>query len=254
MEPKVTRSVFTYIKLKKKLIFCLLFFFLISTAGAMEYSIKPPPNDQSGVLVNGVKPTEPELFTVYWQFLIFVAMINVLSATDMLRHHIRQIYMIAGFRILGDTNILEHPSRRDIYTYIKDNPGVYFSEIVENTELNRGTVQYHLQILETKNKIEAYEDSGKIRYFLNNTDYSKEEKRILVSLQNVTNQKIVSEILSEKCNTNIALAREFGVSRATISWYVKNLKETGLIKETKRGRNIIYKIDTSYRTLIKRHR
>ena len=65
---------------------------------------------------------------------------------------------------------------------------------------------------------------------------------------------IVSEILNEKCNTNTALAREFGVSRATISWHVKNLKETGLIKETKTGRNIIYKINTSYNTLMRRYR
>ncbi len=55
-----------------------------------------------------------------------------------------------------------------------------------------------------------------------------------MTLQNLTNQRIISEILNDKCNTNIDLAREIGVSRATISWYVKNLKETGLIKETKK--------------------
>ncbi len=58
-------------------------------------------------------------------------------------------------------NLLENTSRYNIYTYIVNNPGAYFREIVENTALNRGTVQYHLQILETKNKIEAYEDEKK---------------------------------------------------------------------------------------------
>jgi len=45
-----------------------------------------------------------------------------------------------------------------------------------------------------------------------------------------------------------------GVSRGTISWYMKNLKEIGLIKETKRGRSIIYKINISYKNLIERYK
>jgi predicted transcriptional regulator len=246
---------FTGIKHKKKLAVCLLFFLLTSTVGASEYIVNPIPGNQAGASISGEKVVEfEETLIPYWQFLLWLLTVNLISLIDMLLFHVRFVYIIAGFRIAQHVNILDNLSRRNIYVYIKNNPGVYFSEIVENTGLNRGTVQYHLQILETKNKIEAYEDGGKIRYFLNNSDYSEEEKRILVTLQNVTNQRIVSEILNENCNTNIALAREFGVSRATISWYVKNLKETGLIKETKRGRNIIYRINTSYKTLLKRHR
>jgi predicted transcriptional regulator len=57
------------------------------------------------------------------------------------------------------------------------------------------------------------------------------------------NQKIISEIQNGKCN-NIALASEFGVSRATISWHIKNLKEIGLIEETKEGRRRIIELTT----------
>jgi predicted transcriptional regulator len=246
---------FTGIKLKKKLAVCLLFFLLTSTAGATEYIVKPIPGDQAGASISGENVVKfEETLISYWQFLLWLLTVNFISLIDMLLFHMRFIYIIAGFRIAQNVNILKNPSRYDIYTYIKTKPGVYFSEIVENTGLNRGTVQYHLQILETKNKIEGYEDSGKIRYFLNNSKYSEEEKKVLVTLQNTTNQRIISEIFYDKCNTNIALAREFGVSRATISWYLKSLKETGLIKETKRGRNIIYRINTSYRTLIKRYK
>jgi predicted transcriptional regulator len=52
----------------------------------------------------------------------------------------------------------------------------------------------------------------------------------------------------------VELAREIGVSRGTISWYMKNLKEIGIIKETKRGRSIIYKINISYKNLIERYK
>jgi predicted transcriptional regulator len=59
--------------------------------------------------------------------------------------------------------------------------------------------------------------------------------------------------MNEKCATNVALAREFGVSRATISWYVKNLRELGLILETKEGRSTFYRINNSYKSLIERY-
>lgn len=72
-------------------------------------------------------------------------------------------------------------------------------------------------------------------------------------LQNITNQRIISEIQNGKCNTNTDLACEIGVSRATISWYVRNLKEIGLIKEAREGKSIIYRINPSYKNLIEKY-
>jgi predicted transcriptional regulator len=244
---------FTSIKLKKKLIVCLLFFMLTATAGATGYIEEPNPNDQAGASIKGEDVTEFSDFTIYIQILLWVILLNIISSIDMLLYPTRLIYVITGFRITQQANLLDNSSRHIIHTYIKNNHGAYFSEIVENTGLNRGTVQYHLQILETKNKIEAYEDSGKIRYFLKSSEYSKEEKKVLVTLKNITNQRIISEILNGKFN-NATLAREIGISKGTVSWHMKNLKETGLIKETKTGRNVIYKINTSYKTLIKRYK
>jgi predicted transcriptional regulator len=253
VEPDVARFVFTNIKLKKIFIGCLLFFLLTSIVEATEYIVTPCTNDEPGVSVNGEKVVELKVFTNYWEFLLWLFIMNALSSIDVFFHSTRIIYIITGFRIAKNTNILENSSRSTIYSYIENKPGAYFSEVVENTGLNRGTVKYHLKILEIKNKIEAYEESGKTRYFQNNSKFTNEEKKVIMTLQNSTNQRIISEILDGRCNTNISLAREFGVSRATINWYVKNLKETELIKETKKGRNIIYEISTSHKTLIKKY-
>ena len=64
------RLVFTGIKLQKKLIFCLLFFFLTTTARATEYIISPAPNDKFGESVAGedVQIVEDTVIP-YWQFL-----------------------------------------------------------------------------------------------------------------------------------------------------------------------------------------
>jgi len=254
MELRTIQSMFTSIKLKKKLIVCLLFFLLISTAGATEYIIKPAPSDQAGASIKGEKVIECKVFTSYWQLLLWIVVMHFLSVIDILLYPMKIIFIITGFKITGNGNLLDNPSRNSIYTYIGTKPGACFTEIVKSTGLNRGSVRYHLQILKTQYKIEAYDDGGKIRYFHNNSIYSEKEMKVLATFENVTNQRIISGILNGKCNTNLTLAQEIGISKGTVSEHVKNLKEIDLIKETKKGRNIIYRINAFYEPLIKRYK
>ncbi|WP_440948797.1 winged helix-turn-helix transcriptional regulator [Methanosarcina sp. T3] len=243
---------FTSVKLQKKLTIFLLFFLLTATAGATEYIVKPVPSDQVGASVNGEEVVLLKDFTVYWQFLLWLAIMQILSVVDVLMPA-KLIFAILGFRITGRADVFENSNRARIYEYIKTRPGAYLSEIIEKSGIGRGAARYHIKILKAHHKIEAYSDSGKTRYFQNNSTYGEEEKKVVSALQNATNQRIISEIQNGNCNTNLALAREIGVSGATISWYVKNLKETGLIDETRSGRSIIYRVNPSYETLIEKY-
>ena len=253
MEPKTIQSMSTSIKLQKKLIVCLLFSLLTATVGATEYVVSPAPNDQAGVSIKGEEVTQIKDFTIYWQFLLWLLMMHVLSVIDILLYLAKLIFAILGFRIVDKGNVFDNPNRSSIYTYIKTKPGACISEIVEKTGLDRGRIRHHITILEAQNKIEVHKDGGKIRYFENNFTYDEEERKIISALQNVTNQRIISEIQNGKCNTNLALAYEIGVSRATISWYVRTLKEVGIINEERKGKNIIYRINPSYENLIEKY-
>jgi len=246
---------FTSIKLQKKLIFCLLFFLLTTTAGATEYIVSPAPGDQAGASINGEKVVKLEDTVIpYWQFLLWLAAMQILSIIDVLLYFAKLIFVVLGFKITEQANEPENSSQSKVYDYIKTKPGTYISEIANKLNLNRGAVKYHVKNLKVQSKIEDYEDRGKIRYFENNFSYDNEEKMIISALQNITSKRIVLEVQDGKCTTNIALAQEIGVSRATISWYVKNLKNIGIIQETKTGRNVIYKVNPSYENLIEKYK
>jgi predicted transcriptional regulator len=230
----------------------LLFFMLTVIVGATENIKESFRTDQFGVPTNGGQPVELESREIpYWQFLLWLATASLFMVD--LTCLKRMIFAVAGYRIVDPGNVLENPSRSRVYAYIRTKPGAYISEIVEQIGLDRGTVKYHIKTLKAKNKIEAYKDGGKIRYFENFFTYNEDERKVISALQNVTNQRIISEIINGKCDTNMALAREFGVSRATISWYVKNLREIGLIMETKEGRSTTYRINNSYQPLVEKH-
>lgn len=255
VEHRATHLVSHCINYRRISLLCFLFLFSILTAEATEYVVSPAPNDQFGVSTAGenVQIVEDTVIP-YWQFLLWLAAMQILSVIDTTLYLTKFIFLILGFKITGYTSVLDNPSRKDIYVYIKANPGAYFSDIVKSTGLNRGTVQYHIKILEMQNKIEAYEDRGKTKYFQNSSTYNEKEKKFLATFQNVTNQRIILGILDGKYNTNLTLAQEIGISKGTISWYVKNLKEIGLIKETKKGRSVIYKINATYKNLIEKYK
>ncbi|MGB9928431.1 MAG: winged helix-turn-helix transcriptional regulator [Methanosarcina sp.] len=242
-------------KFQKKILFYLLIFYflLISTAGATDCIIEAIPNDQYGAPIEGLKIEKLEVVEIpYWQFLIWLAAVNLLSTFDLLGLK-KMVFTIAGYRTVTSGNVLENPSRFRVYTYIKTKPGAYISEIVEKIDLDRETVKYHIKTLKAKRKIEAYREGGKTRYFENILIYNESEKKVISALQNLTNQKIILEIINEKCDTNAALAEEFRVSKPTISWYIKNLKENGLIIEMKEGKKIIYRINPANQLLIEKY-
>ena len=257
MEMRITHlKSMRIIELQKKLIFCLLFFsfvLLISTSVAHEYIVQPISSDQVGVPINGEEVTELEVTEIsYWQFLLWLGMMYILATVDLF-YPKKLFFSIVGYRIVNPGNVLENSSRFRVYRYIKTKPGAYIGEIVEQVGLDREIVKYHIKTLKANKKIESYKDGVKTRYFENLLVYNEDEKKVISVLQNLTNQKIIIEIINGNCNTNVALAQEFGVSRPTISWYMKNLKENDLIIEIKEGRSIIYKINPIYKPHIEKY-
>ncbi len=247
------RLVFTSIKLKKKLIFCLLFFFLTTTAEATEYIVSPAPGDKFGESINGEKVVELEVTQIpYWQFLLWLAAMQILSIMDVILYFTKFIFIILGFRAADHPSTVGTLKRKYIYAFIKTCPGTCISEIENNMSMSRGSLRYHLDILEAENMIEAHSDCGKIRYFQNNSTYSEEEKLVISVLQNEMNRKIILKILKEECNTNGDLARTTGVSKSAITRYMKQLNDSGLIKENKLGKSTIYSINPVYRDEIEK--
>ncbi|MDD4496694.1 MAG: winged helix-turn-helix transcriptional regulator [Methanosarcinaceae archaeon] len=242
---------FTSTKLEKKLIVCLLFFLLTTTVGATEYIVSPFPGDQAGASIKGEEVVELKDFTIYWQFLLWLTLVQISSIFDLLFPS-KLIFAIAGYRVVDHSNVLWNPKRKDIYSFIKARPGAYIGEIANNMNLNRGTLRHHIEILEKENMIEAHCDHRKIRYFQNNSTYDEKEKRVISVLQNETARKIISKILTDECNTNRELAREMGFSKGTITWYMKQLKELDIIEENKEGRSAIYSINPVYLSAIEK--
>ncbi|MCO5382967.1 MAG: winged helix-turn-helix transcriptional regulator [Methanosarcina barkeri] len=230
-----------------------IYSFLIMAAEATEYIVSPAPGDEFGVSVAGedVQIVEDTVIP-YWQFLLWLAAMHILSVIDILLCLTKFIFAILGFKIAGNANSVGTLKRKRIFSLIETNPGIGTIKIANDMGLNRGTLRYHLKTLEAENLVEAYSDRGKFRYFQNNSTYGEKEKRVISALQNEMTRKIISKILKEECNTNGDLARTTGISKGAITWYMKQLKESDLIEENQMGKSTIYSINPVYRDTIEK--
>ncbi|MBZ0177431.1 MAG: winged helix-turn-helix transcriptional regulator [Candidatus Methanoperedens sp.] len=245
MERKTTTL--TWLSIRPR-IFLLYFFILlsVSTAYATEYTVRPSQSNQFGASVAGEDVHEIEVKPIpYWLFLLLLGFTKVTSSPETF-FPIRLFPILCGYKRLNSSNILENMNREKLYGFIKSFPGSYFSEIIKETGLNKGSVEYHLKTMETKEIIESYKTNGKLRYFLNHSTYNKEERTVISALKNDTHRRIILGILGNQNINHKTLAEGIGVSSPTLTQHIKHLKEQGIVKADTNGRYTIYSINSNY--------
>ena len=228
--------------------FLLFFFFLllVSSAGATEYTVRPSLSDEFGTSVAGEDVQEIEVKPIpYWMFLLMLGFAHVTPAPEFL-YPIKFVPVLGGCKRIGRSNTLANLNRERLYDFIKSYPGAYFNEIIKKTGLNRGTVRYHLEVLERQNKIECYKANGKARYFQNSFTYGEKDKAVIAALRNDMDRKIILGILDGQCISNETLVEKMGIAASTISWHIKHLREQGIVRADTEGRYTTYSIDSDY--------
>jgi len=144
--------------------------------------------------------------------------------------------------------ISEHQSldldvRRRIYNCIVESPGLHFREIQRRTALATGSIDYHLHFLHKNGLIRIERDKNYARYYPLTKNWSEEEKQILHLLRNEKMRHIIIFLISKKKSTPLKISEATAISLSTLSWYLKQLQEKGIVNQTKKGRFRIYRIN-----------
>jgi predicted transcriptional regulator len=206
-------------------------------------------SDEFGASTAGEDVQEIEVKPIpYWMFLLMLGFAQVTTAPEFL--YSIKFVPLCGCKRIGRSNIFTNLNRKRLYDFIKSFPGAYFNEIIKKTGFNRGTVRYHLEVLETHNVIECYKANGKTRYFQNSFSHEEKDKAIIAVLKNDMDRRIILEILNGQYISNETLVEKMGISASTISWHIKHLREQGMVRAESEGRYTTYTIDSDYLDLI----
>ncbi len=123
---------------------------------------------------------------------------------------------------------------------IKDNPGIHFCGIINETGLEKGVTEHYLRKLEKEGKIKSKKYTRYHRYF--SLDIDEEEFDIIRNLRKPTKKKILFTIIVKGTPTFREIVSKIGKSPATTSWNISELIKNDIIEKITNDKKTYYEI------------
>ena len=147
-------------------------------------------------------------------------------------HSTSRQYLVPG---LGDL-------RKDIYSYIHENPGIRYRELIRLAGTTNGVLSYHLGKLEKSGEIRVERQSNNrvTRYFVVNIP--KKDSDIIGCFRGRVIRNIAYFVLKNEFCTFNEIVDHIGRAPSTISWHIKKLKEAGILDTHYANDHFLYSI------------
>lgn len=147
---------------------------------------------------------------------------------------------VSGIRRIYAKNVLDNRERAAIYALIVAKPGIDLTGIAHELRMNRQTLRYHLNLMESLSKIIAIRDRGIVRHYENHGRYGIIECNVFRHLWNPTAERILSLIRAVPGITQSEIAMHLAITPSTVRWHMRRLREDGIVTEQHEGRYTRY--------------
>lgn len=221
------------------LLLFLLIFILIGLASADGYIVE---SGYDHPIPEGVEAYDPVPIS-FWQLPLWVMILHVTAMPVETLASLKALTYL-GYKRVSGRNLLHNEIRLTIYDHIKKNPGVHYSAIANETGINRGTLRYHLKILQMHDKVRVFHGTGYVRYFGNNMKFNEYDQRVLHHLKNDTSKKILEFLIKNPDALRKDLSDAVGVSGPSVSWYMKRLCADGIVSTSREGWYVRYHLNS----------
>ena len=144
----------------------------------------------------------------------------------------------------------DNQNRQEVFNYIKDNPGCIGPDVSRATGMNKGTVRYHIQWLESEGKIVLKKIGKFMRLFKNSSTYDEREKLVAAHLHNDTSKAIIETLMDHPGSTNQEIADHIKVEKSLIYRYLQQLLKDGIASAEDDGRHKRYFITEAARPAV----
>jgi predicted transcriptional regulator len=142
-----------------------------------------------------------------------------------------------------------------LISYINNNPGQHYNNILRALKLAPGTLQYHLNRMEREGKVIVVRDKFYSRYFPESMKHPI-DRNIMVVLRQKIPRKLLLILLDNGERTGYELAESLKITKSTLSYYIRHLDKLDIINIEIDGREKRYSLKDPKRIaqLIKKHK
>ena len=170
--------------------------------------------------------------------ILLISTLTVVTIKEYRSYIIRRSYILKGNSYLNLTDIFENENRLNIINQILKNPGIHHNELLRNCDLQKGQLQWHLEILLKYNIIKREKYGQYTIYFPITTSFDAEDYLENLLAKSKTTSEILDIIKKNPGISSSEISQILNLSRNTIKYHVDKLSEENLINLTRKGRKI----------------
>lgn len=219
-------------------LFVLLILMAVLPASAYP-AYEVVPWDGTALDGAGVAPAPLAWWEVPLPVLLLFFLLPILPASCIGLFWMVKFCVSLGFKRVHQEALLVNRTRCRVYDHIKAHPGIGFAVLGRDLGVNRGTLRYHLAVLEQGGAITVWKNGRLVGYFENSGTYSESERRALAGLSE-TEKAICTILAASPDSTRGEVAARLGVAASTVSWHVGRLARRGVVAVKKEGREVRY--------------
>lgn len=136
-----------------------------------------------------------------------------------------------------DEEILAVQSRKDLYDFVRRNPGFHLREVSRALNLSITLADYHLRFLERHELITSSMDGEYKRFYPRSTPgladsrpaLTSAERQILASLRQHVPLRVLYFLMEREDATHKQMLEQVPVSPSTLSHHLKKMQAVGII-------------------------
>ena len=164
--------------------------------------------------------------------------LNIVGIKETMRSLLEKKFIVEGSK-LTRWEVLENNNRKEIYEFIKEKPGTHLMKIVRELNISNFLVRWHLDMLIKFNYIKNEKINNYEIYY--DISISPEVARRNYLIMNEKCSKILRFLeTNSKGTTKYQLAKNLGMHYNTLTKYISELDEHGLIFKKYCNNRILY--------------
>ncbi len=126
-----------------------------------------------------------------------------------------------------EEDVLELENRRRVFQFISKFQGAHLRQIQRAMELEVGVLKYHLDYMEKRGLLTSKKEKYRKRFFTK--ALGPKDKELLSILRQETLRRILMHVLLHPACTFKDLQSTFKISKSTLSFHLKKLREARLV-------------------------
>lgn len=135
-----------------------------------------------------------------------------------------------------EERLLDLETRRLLYRYVEQNPGMHLRGVQRALDMPLGTVEYHLHQME-KAGLLVSRDDGRFKAFFVKEGLDRRDKDVLYYVRQENPRRIMIHLLENPGASHAQVVKALPVGASTVSFHLSKLVKAQLVREERQGRS-----------------